>query len=130
MKIIRPFPFVSRCFWFRFLRVVLGLSMSAHGVYRILEIGMANFGDFLTQEGFPFGFFLAWVITIFEIAGGFTLALSYFRRPICAAFILELLVGILLVHASNGWFVVGSESGGAEYNTLLIVCFSLIASDD
>ncbi|HMT29636.1 MAG TPA: DoxX family protein [Bacteroidia bacterium] len=127
---MRPFPFVSRCYWHRVLRVILGLSMAAHGVYRIVEVGMSNFGEFLTMEGFPMGFTLGWLVTIFEIAGGLTLALAYFRRPLCAAFIFELLIGILLVHASNGWFVVGSSSGGAEYNTLLIICFSLVASDD
>jgi putative oxidoreductase len=39
-------------------------------------------------------------------------------------------MGIVLVHARNGWFVVGYSDGGAEYSTLLILCFLLVASTD
>jgi len=104
--------------------------MAANGFYRIFEIGIGNFGEFLDIQGFPQSFLLAWLITIFEIAGGLTLVFSYFRRVLCAAFIFELLIGIVLVNASGGWIAEELSTGGAEYNTLLIVCFSLIASDD
>lgn len=127
---MKPFPFVPRQYWFRILRVILGLSMAANGFYRIFEIGMGNFADFLDIQGFPQSFLLAWLITIFEITGGITLVFSYFRRVLCAAFIFELLIGIVLVNASGGWIAEELGTGGAEYNTLLIVCFSLIASDD
>ena len=127
---MRPFPFISRTNWFHILRIVLGLLMTAHGVMRILDRGIRPFGEFLSAQGFPDGVFIAWAITLFEIAGGITLAMSFLRRPICVVFIFELLMGILLVHASNGWFVVGYTTGGIEYNALLIVCFLTIASED
>lgn len=127
---MKPFPFVTRQNWCRILRIILGLSMATNGFYRIFEIGMANFGDFLAVQGFPQSFLLAWLITIFEIAGGLTLVFSYLRRELCAAFIFELLIGIVLVNSSGGWIAEELATGGAEYNTLLIVCFSLIASDD
>ena len=31
-------------------------------------------------------------------------------------------VGIAMVHAREGWFVVGAGRNGAEYSVLLIVC--------
>ncbi len=127
---MNAFPFVPRQYWFRILRVLLGMFMAANGFYRIFEIGMANFGEFLAIQGFPQSFLLAWLITIFEIAGGITLVLSYYRRVLCAAFIFELLIGIMLVNTTGGWIAEELSTGSAEYNTLLIVCFSLIASDD
>lgn len=78
----------------------------------------------------PAGVVFAWGITLFEIAGGLTLAAGYFIRWICAVFIVELLTGILLVHAPIGWFVVGYTSGGMEYSVLLIFSFLVVASTD
>ncbi len=111
------------------LRVTISLYMVAHGCTRLIAGTVGGFGEFLGGQGFPFGSILAWGITIFEIAGGITLALGYFRKWINAVFILELLMGIILVHASNGWFTVGYSSGGMEYSVLLIICFLATAAD-
>ncbi len=88
---------------------------------------MGGFGEFLDGIGFPLGFLIAWAITAFEILGGFSLILGYFIPWICAVFILELTTGIILVHAANGWFVVGGGTGGMEYSVLLILSFFVIA---
>ena len=37
-------------------------------------------------------------------------------------------MGIVLVHAKSGWFVVGGGSNGAEYSVLLIPCLMVIAA--
>jgi putative oxidoreductase len=42
------------------------------------------------------------------------------------AFALQLLAGMVLVHASAGWFVVGLGRNGMEYSALLVVCLLLI----
>jgi putative oxidoreductase len=102
--------------------------MVAHGAIRVYAGTVAGFGGFLESKGFPLGEFIAWGITIFEIVGGIILAVGYYVRMIAAVFILELAMGIVLVHLANGWFVVGYSSGGAEYSTLLILCFLVIAS--
>lgn len=36
-------------------------------------------------------------------------------------------MGIVLVHAPHGWFVVGAGRNGMEYSVLLIVCLLLLA---
>jgi len=46
-----------------------------------------------------------------------------FTRIICGIFIVELTMGIILVHFPEGWFVVGAGRNGMEYSVLLIVCF-------
>jgi putative oxidoreductase len=37
-------------------------------------------------------------------------------------------MGIVLVHAQNGWFVVGPSTGGVEYSILLLLALIVIAS--
>ena len=122
------FPFLSTAQWLNVLRIAISLFMVAHGVIRIYAGTVGGFGGFLESKGFPFGGSIAWGITGFEIVGGITLALGFFRPWIAAVFILQLLMGIVLVHAANGWFVVGYTSGGVEYSVLLILCFLLVAS--
>ena len=102
--------------------------MTLHGIITLYAETVDDFGGFLQVNGYPAGPFLAWGITIFEIAGGITLALGYLRKFICAVFIIQLITGIILVHAKNGWFVVGYSSGGIEYSFLLLLCFFLVAS--
>jgi putative oxidoreductase len=40
------------------------------------------------------------------------------------------LVGIVMVHAVNGWFVVGGGSNAVEYNVLLIAVISYLIFRD
>ena len=37
-------------------------------------------------------------------------------------------VGIVMVHAPNGWFVVGAGRNGAEYSVLLIVALLCVGA--
>jgi putative oxidoreductase len=109
------------------LRLYLALTMIVHGAARIYAGGVAPFGNFLDGVGFPFGLYLAWAITIFELVGGLTLITGYFVPVLALVFAFELLMGIILVHAPNGWFVVGLGRNGMEYSVLLIVAFICVA---
>lgn len=108
------------------LRVCVSLFLAAHGLIRVYAGTVGDFGGFLESKGIPAGTAIAWFLTIVEIVGGALLASGYFVRWIASFFIFQLLMGILLVHAANGWFVVGYQSGGAEYNVLLIVTLIVI----
>lgn len=111
-------------------RAFIALLIIIHGVSRIYYNGISGFGQFLSDQGFPFGSYIAFAITAFEIAGGFLLSLGKFSKYIAPLFILELLTGILMIHAKFGWFVVGHSSNGVEYSLCLIVCFFLIWAED
>ena len=50
------------------------------------------------------------------------LGLGQYAVPLAGYFIVGLAVGIALVHAPSGWFVVGLGRNGMEYSVLLIVC--------
>jgi putative oxidoreductase len=125
---VTNFPFLPTSRWLIALRVMLGLYMAAHGVTRAAAGTVDDFGLFLGSRGLPMGVWVAWAITINEIAGGLTLASGRLVRLLSAAFALEHLMGILLVHAPRGWFTVGHQVGGAEYSVLLLLCFLLTAS--
>ncbi len=103
------------------LRIAMGLVFMAHGAARLIDYSLPGFGDFLNSKGFPAGFYIAWAITIFELAGGLLMVLRKFVKWFCIGEIIILLTGIILVHAENGWFVVGKTLGGMEYSVVLII---------
>ncbi len=110
-----------------FFRIVVALIMFIHGVGRIYLGIVGGFGEFLTLNGFPFGFYLAWAITIFEIVGSISIAIGFYVSPLAIIFALHLLCGIYLVHLKDGWFVVGAGRNGVEFSVLLIASFITLA---
>ena len=69
----------------------------------------------------PFGFWVAAAITALEMIGSALLAVGRKVRLLCGVFAILYAMGILLLHAAEGWFVVGPGRNGAEYSVLLIV---------
>jgi putative oxidoreductase len=120
------FPSVSTSL--KIFRIAVSVFMLIHGITRITNGTVGGFGEFLTSFGFPFGFYVAWGITLFEIIGTALLMSGYFATIISLVFVVELTMGILMVHYASGWFVVGAGNGGMEYSVLLIVSFLLIAA--
>ena len=109
------------------IRVALAAIMFIHGAARISHGGVTGFGDFLSGQGFPLGFYVAWAITLFEIVGSVLLAVGVYAWIISVIFALHLVAGIAMVHWKEGWFVVGNGRNGMEFNVLLIVGFLAIA---
>ena len=107
--------------------LVAGLFM-AHGIIRAAVGTVDDFGAFLDSRGFPMGLVLAWFITVYEIVGGAALAAGKWTRPLALGFVAHQVMGIILVHAKNGWFVVGHGTYGVEYSVLLIGSCLVIAS--
>jgi putative oxidoreductase len=104
------------------LRLLLAGLIAAHGWARFITGGVEPFGHFLDSQGFPGGFYFAALVTAIEIVGSLVLACGVFVAPACALFASIYALGIVLVHAKAGWFVVGLGRNGAEYSVLLIAC--------
>jgi putative oxidoreductase len=109
------------------LRAGTALILIVHGIARARLGIVDDFGVVLNGWGFPAGIPLAWTITIVEIAGGAALATGYMVRPLTCWFALQLAMGIYLIHARAGWFVVGAGRNGMEFSMLLIICLGVIA---
>jgi putative oxidoreductase len=107
------------------LRVVVSSLLFIHGSTRLLSNGVPGFEEFFVAHHLPaIG---AWFITGMEILGTIVLALGIWVRPLAIWFAAELTMGVILVHASNGWFVVGGGTNGMEYSVLLISVFLAVA---
>ncbi|WP_460556459.1 DoxX family protein [Ferruginibacter profundus] len=105
------FPFIGAAHTKTFLRVAIGLIMVSHGIARLSMNTVSELGELLDNKGLPAGIFFAWAITILEILAGLILASGHLVRIICLWFMLQLICGIILIHADNGWFAAGSPTG-------------------
>ncbi len=101
------------------LRVVTGVVYVTHGLPKLMGGHVAAAG-FLSQLGFPVPVLFAWIVTLLETFGGLALIIGFLVRPVALLFVVEMLLGILLVHAKVGWYVIGPGTGGAEFSTVLI----------
>ena len=106
------------------LRVVLGVIFIAHGAPKLLG-GVGGLAGLLDGLGFPAPFAWAWWVTVLEFFGGLALLVGLLVTPIALLLCIEMAVGIVLVHAAEGWYVIGPGTGGVEFNLLLIA--SLLA---
>ena len=112
------------------IRFAVGLLLAIHGIARVSLGIVDDFGGLpFTATGFPMGAAIAWSITVIEIVGGPLLSIGKFRFILSLYFAAQLVVGIILVHWSSGWFVVGAGNNGMEYSILLIACLVAIALD-
>jgi putative oxidoreductase len=110
----------SRVGWL-VLRLVLAGLVAAHGWARLIAGGVEPFGAWLTSQGLPGGPLIAWGVTAIEILGTPLLAAGRLVFPLSLVYAAIYSVGIAMVHAKAGWFVVGLGRNGAEYSVLLIV---------
>ena len=112
------------------LRVAVASVFVIHGITRLMNGGVGGFGGFIGSWGLPAGVALAWAITVVEVLGGLSLAAGYGVRVLAAWFAIVIGTGIVMVHASDGWFVVGAGRNGAEYSVLIIASLVAVALTD
>lgn len=112
------------------LRVVVSILIMAHGIARISNGAVYDFGVFLEGQGFPAGGTIAWILTVMEVVGGLALLMGRLIPVFCVLFMIELVMGIVLVHFREGWFVVeAGTKNGMEYSVLLIAVLAAVAWD-
>ncbi|AYN03642.1 MULTISPECIES: DoxX family protein [unclassified Flavobacterium] len=104
------------------LRIAVAIILLTHSVFGIFDNGINDFGNlYLNQIGFaPLGVFLAWSIKLSHIVAAVLLLANKYINFAAIITILVLIMGIILVHFQEGWFVVGGGRNGMEYNFLLI----------
>ena len=114
------------------LRIAIAVIFITHSVFGMFNNGINDFGNlFLNQIGFFFFLVpIAWAIKLTHLFGAILLLINKYIKPVCILNILILIMGIVLVHYQEGWFVVGGGRNGIEYNFLLIcVLLSILFTD-
>jgi len=104
------------------LRVTLAAVFFMHGFLSISTGAVNNFGNqYLNHAGFAsIGLPLAWAIKLSHVACAILLILNRYIRLAAIVTIPILVAGIIMIHAAEGWFVVGAGRNGVEFNLLLI----------
>lgn len=103
------------------LRIMAALILLVHGITGMLNSGINDFGVYLNEIGLaPFGLVLAWLIKLSHSITAICLLIDkWIFYPILLT-VFVLIMGIVLVHYKEGWFVVGGGRNGMEFNLLLI----------
>ena len=111
------------------LRIALAAVFFMHGIPSIFTGAVNNFGNqYLNQVGFaPIGLPLAWAIKLSHVACAILLILNRYIRLAAFVTIPILVTGIIMIHAAEGWFVVGGGRNGVEFNVLLISALVYLA---
>ncbi|MEN0009882.1 DoxX family protein [Flavobacterium nitrogenifigens] len=114
------------------LRIAIAIILLTHSVFGMFNNGINDFGNlFLNQIGFaPYGVFLAWSIKLSHVVAAILLLANKYIKLASFVTIFVLIMGIVLVHFQEGWFVVGGGRNGAEYNFLLIIVLLAIMYPD
>ena len=107
------------------LRVVLGLTMAAHGYNKFFGGGrIAGTARWFESIGMKPGTFHARVAASTELAAGLGLVLGLLTPVPAAGFVALMLVAAWTVHRHNGFFIVKE---GWEYNLVLAVAAVALA---
>ncbi|MEB3068681.1 DoxX family protein [[Mycobacterium] vasticus] len=99
------------------LRLVLGLTMAAHGLNKFFGGGrIPGTARWFESIGMKYGKFQAVTAATAETAAGLGLAIGLFTPIAAAGFVALMAVAVWTVHRANGFFVLGN---GWEYNLVL-----------
>lgn len=104
------------------LRIAVAIILLTHSLVGMFDGGINAFGDlYLNAIGFaPLGIPIAWAIKLSHVAAAISLLADKYVKLFGTITIFVLVMGIIMVHYPEGWFVVGGGRNGVEYNFLLI----------
>ena len=104
------------------LRLAVAIILLAHGIPGMLDGSINDFGNlYLNPNGFaPLGVPIAWAIKLSHVVAAFCLLFEKYMKLASIITVFILLVGIIMIHFKEGWFVVGGGRNGMEFNFLLI----------
>ena len=106
--------------WIVPLRLIVGFGFAAHG-YAKLSRGPANFGRILESLGVPEPNLVAWITSLFELAGGVSVMAGAFVVPLAVPLSLIMLTAMFKVHLQYGFSSIRLKaitSAGAEFGPI------------
>ena len=111
------------------VRIALAILLFTHGAFRASHWDpyVTGFGEWLGSIGFPYGFYWAAAVTIYELIAPWFLLTRRFVTLACLGHIVIVALGMVLVHYPDGWFVVGAGRNGMEYSVMLLAGLVAVA---
>ena len=110
------------------LRVPVGIILSAHGAQKLFGwfggYGLEGTAQWMASVGIEPGYLMALLAGSAEFFGGIALILGLLTRPAALVSAFTMLVALVTVHLSNGFFL---TSGGIEYALALAAATLYIA---
>ena len=105
------------------LRLAAGLIFVMHGYQKFFMNTVAGTAQFFGSIGVPLPGVTAPLVAGIELIGGLLLILGLFPRVVGALLAVNMLVAILLVHVSGGFF----NPNGVEFPLLLLAASATLA---
>ena len=105
------------------LRMAVSTILVVHAVGGMFNGGINGFGQALNEWGLglaPLGVPMAWAIKLSHLACVASLLSDKYLKLTSLITIFILVMGIVLIHGREGWFVVGGGRNGMEFNFILI----------
>ena len=110
------------------LRASLGVILAAHGAQKLFGwfggYGLEGTGQWMTSIGLEPGYLMALLAGSAEFFGGIALIVGLLTRPAAIVSAFTMLVAMLSVHWSNGFFL---SNGGIEFSLALMTASITVA---
>jgi putative oxidoreductase len=107
------------------MRIIAGLTFAAHGSQKLFGwfggYGLVGVGQWMESIGLAPGYLMALLAGSAEFFGGLALVIGLLVRPAAAVLAVTMLVAIVTVHLSNGFFM---SNNGYEF-ALALMAISL-----
>jgi putative oxidoreductase len=86
------------------LRIMIGVAFMTHGYSKFFgEGGINQFAGFLSSMHIPAPLFMAYIVGLTELAGGFFIAIGLLVRPASLAAAIDMLVALNTAHAGQAF---------------------------
>jgi putative oxidoreductase len=130
-RLLHDFPFIDRAWALFIFRVALAAVFVGHAAMRLLVPDyFAKAGKFLEANGLPFGYEVAWIVTIVELIGGPLLVFNRFVKWVALCFFFISVASMAFVQHKNGWWVAEFSDGGMEFSFVVCAMCVFIATVD
>jgi putative oxidoreductase len=123
MRFIRPTTSGELHIALTVLRVITGIIFMAHGGQKLFVFGIDGVAAGFAQMGIPLAAIAAPVVALVEFFGGLALVAGFFTRLAAIGVGAVMLVAMLLVHWSAGFFM----PDGIEFTLMLLGAAATLA---
>ena len=130
-RLLHDFPFISLPPALFIFRIVLAAVFVGHAAMRLFVPDyFTTAGKLLEANGLPFGFAVAWVVTVVELIGGLLLVLNKFVKWVALCFFAISIGTMAFVQYPEGWWVAEFGDGGMEFSFVVCAMCVFIAAVD